>query len=66
MQPPVDPPSASIGVEGEGSESGTLVMMVKSEVKKSIVVGVYEVRELRETLKLSEVERLTHALLYTL
>jgi hypothetical protein len=66
MQPPVDPPSASIGVEGEESESGTLEVMVKSEAKKSIVVDVCEVRELRETLKLSEVERLTHALLYTL
>ena len=43
MQEPLLPPSASIGVEGEGSDSGTLEVMVKSEVKESI--DVYVVRE---------------------
>jgi hypothetical protein len=70
MQPPVpptpDPPSASIGVEGGGSDTGTLEVVVKSEAKKSIVVDEYAVRELRDATKLSEDERLVHALLYTL
>jgi hypothetical protein len=37
MQPPEEPPSASMGVDGEGSGSGVLETMVKSEVKKSIL-----------------------------
>jgi hypothetical protein len=44
MQPPELPPSASVGVEGEGSDSGMLVMMMKSKAKKSIVVDVDVVR----------------------
>jgi hypothetical protein len=50
MMQPVDRPRrlASIGVEWVGSGSGALEgagseAMVKSEAKKSIVVGVYEV-----------------------
>jgi len=39
-QPPQDPPSASTGVEGVGSSSGALEVMVKSEAKESIVVYV--------------------------
>jgi hypothetical protein len=39
---PTPGPSASIGVEGEGSDSGTLEVKVKNETKKSIVVDVYE------------------------
>jgi hypothetical protein len=52
---------ASIGVEGEGSGSGASEVMVKSEVKKSIVV--YVVCESRDAVKLSEAERIVHALL---
>jgi hypothetical protein len=37
----------SIGVEGEGSTSGTVEVMVKRETKKSIVV--YMVRDLRDS-----------------
>ena len=40
VQQPLDPPSASMGVGGEGSSSGVLEVMVKSEAKKSIVVYV--------------------------
>jgi hypothetical protein len=40
VQQPLDPPSASMGVDGEGSSSGVLEVMVKSEAKKSIVVYV--------------------------
>jgi hypothetical protein len=38
-------------------------VMVKSEAKGSIVVDECVVRELREAMKLSEAERLVHALL---
>jgi hypothetical protein len=40
MQPPEPPPPASMGVEGVGSASGALEVMVKSEVKESIDVYV--------------------------
>ena len=36
MQAVLLPPSASMGVEGGGSDSATLEVMAKSEVKKSI------------------------------
>ena len=39
-QPPQVPPSASMGVEGVGSNSGSMEMMEKSEVKESIDVYV--------------------------
>ena len=40
MQPPEPCALASMGV-GEGSDSGALEVVVKSEAKKSIVVYVY-------------------------
>jgi hypothetical protein len=41
MQPiAVPPPSVSMGAEGAGSGSGALEVVVKSETKKSIGVGV--------------------------
>ena len=64
-QPPplpwVLPAPASMGVEEEVSGSGALKVMVKSEVKESIVV--YVVFESRDAMKLSEAERIVHALL---
>jgi len=39
-----------MGLEGEGSDSGTVEVMVKSEVKESIVV--YVVCELKDAMKL--------------
>jgi hypothetical protein len=53
------PLSASIGVEGEGSDSGTLEVVVKSEAKKSIGVGAYVIRGLKDVKKLSGGWRLT-------
>ena len=50
-----------MGVEGEGSDSGALEVMVKSEAKKSIVV--YVVGGLRDAMNLSEAEKLIHTLL---
>jgi hypothetical protein len=47
MQPIEPPPLVSMGVEGVGSGSGALEVVVKSEAKKSIGVGVYVVCELR-------------------
>jgi hypothetical protein len=41
MQEPLLPPSASIGIEGEGSDSGTSEVMVKSAAKESIVVCMW-------------------------
>ena len=48
-QPPEPPPLASMGVEGEGSASEMLEVMVKSEAKESI--AVYVVRGLRDAIK---------------
>ena len=47
-QPPEPPPLASMGVEGEGSASEMLEVMLKSEVKESI--AVYVVRGLRDAM----------------
>ena len=44
MQPPLPPPAASTGADGEGSASGVLEEMVKRSTKKSIgmiVCGVW-------------------------
>ena len=43
MQPPLLPPAASTGAEGEGSASGVLEVMVKRSTKKSIGVIVWSV-----------------------
>ena len=45
-QPDLLAAAPSMGVEGEGSASGTLEVMVKRDAKKSIVV--YVVSELRD------------------
>jgi hypothetical protein len=45
--PGFEPPPASMGVEGTGSDSGASEVMVKSETKKSIGVDVYVVCGLR-------------------
>jgi hypothetical protein len=55
MQPAALAAALSMGVEEEGSDSGTEEVMVKSDPKKSIVV--YVVRELKNAMKLCEVER---------
>jgi hypothetical protein len=47
-----------MGVEGVGSCSGALEVMVKSEAKESIVVC-----ECERAMKLSEAQRLTRVLL---
>jgi len=41
MQPPLPPPAASTGADGEGSASGVLEVMVKRSTKKSIGVIVW-------------------------
>ena len=46
MQPKLLPPSASMGVEGESSDSEVLEVMAKSGAKESIGVSVYAVRGL--------------------
>jgi hypothetical protein len=38
MQPAALAAAPSMGVEGEGSDSGTVEVMVKSDTKESIVV----------------------------
>jgi hypothetical protein len=50
MQPAALAAAPSMGVEEEGSDSGTVEVMVKSDPKKSIVV--YVVRELKDAMKL--------------
>jgi hypothetical protein len=41
IQPPLPPPAASTGADGEGSASGVLEEMVKRSTKKSIGVIVW-------------------------